>query len=92
MEIIEFNEIYIDEVKKLLKELQEYNVSLDPYHFNIINDDYEEKIYSKDLEIVKKNNGKIYLAKENDIVVGLIMGIIKEPESDFELLQTKQVR
>ena len=61
MEIIEFNEIYIDEVKKLLKELQEYIVSLDPYHFNIINDDYEEKIYSKDLEIVKKNNGKIYL-------------------------------
>ena len=104
MEIIEFNDIYIDEVKKLLKELQEYIVSLDSYHFNIINDDYEEKIYSKDLEFVKKNKGKIYLAKENDKVVGLIMGIIREPESDFdycrpnklgeviELIVTKNIR
>ena len=103
MEIIEFNEIYVDEVKKLLKELQEYIVSLDPYHFNIIND-YDAKIYSKDLEIVKKNNGKIYLAKENDEVIGLIMGIIREPESDFdycrpnklgeviELIVTKNIR
>ena len=64
----------------------------------------ERKIYSKDLEIVKKNNGKIYLAKENDKVVGLIMGIIREPESDFdycrpnklgeviELIVTKNIR
>lgn len=56
MEIIEFNEIYID----------------------------EEKIYSKDLEFVKKNKGKIYLAKENDKVIGLIIGIIREPESYFD--------
>ena len=47
MEIIEFNDIYINEVKKLLKELQEYIVSLDPYHFNIINDDMKKKYILK---------------------------------------------
>ena len=104
MEIIEYSSKYQDDIKKLLCELQEYIVSIDPYHFNIIGDDYKDKIYEKDMNCVLKNDGKIYLAIEDNKVIGMILGIIEKPEYDFdyerktkvghvlELIVTKKVR
>ncbi len=104
MEIIEYEDKYVDSVKTLLKELQEYIVALDPYHFNILKDDYPEKIYIKDLEEVKNNKGKIYLAQDNNEIVGLIIGVIRKPIVEFdyerlndmgevlELIVTKKIR
>jgi len=84
MEIIEYIDKYENDVKKLLKELQEYIISIDPYHFNILNDDYENKIFKKDMEEVNNNDGKVYLALEDNVVVGLIIGIVRKPEKDFD--------
>lgn len=86
MEIIEYNEKYENDVKRLLRELQEYVVSLDPYKFNKITDGYEEKCFELDYNEVINKNGKIYLAIENNNAVGLIMGIIEKDihEYDFE--------
>ena len=104
MEIIEYEEKYIDDVKNLLEELQKYIEELDPYHFNILNDDYREKIYLKDMEEVHNNQGKVYLAKEKEVIVGLIMGVIRRPVKEFdyerlnnageviELIVTKNIR
>ena len=104
MKIIEYKEQYANDVKNLLQELQEYIVSLDPYHFNILKEDYSEKIFIKDMEEIKNNNGKVYLALENNVVVGLIMGVIRCPLIEFdyerlnnmgeviELIVTKNVR
>ena len=36
--------------------------------------EYRDKMAILDLEEVKDNNGKCYLAIDNDVVVGLIMG------------------
>ena len=84
MKIIEYNETYIEELKDLLEELQEYIVSIDPYHFNILKDDYKEKIYLKDMEEVKNNEGKIYLAIYEDKIIGLIIGVIRKAENSFD--------
>lgn len=104
MKIIEYTDKYEIDVKTLLKELQEYIVSIDPYHFNIINNDYEDKIFKRDMDEVNNNDGVIYLALEDNKVIGLIMGVIRKPEKDFdyerpnnmgeviELIVTKNIR
>ena len=104
MKIIEYEEKYVNSVKNLLEELQEYIVSIDPYHFNILKDDYKEKIFIKDVEEIKNNKGKIYLAQEKNQIVGLIIGVIREPIIEFdyerlnnmgkviELIVTKKIR
>lgn len=84
MEIIEYESKYENDVKRLLKELQEYIVSIDAYCFNIMKDDYENKVFVKDMQEVKNNNGSIYLAIEDNQVIGLIMGVIRKPEQDFD--------
>ena len=84
MKIIEYNDKYLNDLKKLLVELQEYIVAIDPYHFNIIKDDYKEKIFTKDMEEVEKNDGKIYLAIANNKVIGLIIGVIRKKEISFD--------
>ena len=84
MKIIEYEEKYAEDVKNLLEELQNYIISIDPYHFNILKGDYKEKIFMKDMEEVRKNQGKIYLAQDQNDVVGLIMGVIRMPEVDFD--------
>ncbi len=61
MNVVEYDKKYEKDVKLLLKELQEYIVSIDPYHFNIIDDNYEDKIFIKDMEEVNKNIYQKYL-------------------------------
>lgn len=84
--IVEFSTQYKEDVKALLRELQEYIVELDPYKLNVLKDGYEDKCFEIDYSEVIKNNGIIYLALENNIVVGLIMGVIRKPviEYDYE--------
>lgn len=77
MKIIEYNEKYIEDIKDLLVELEEYIVSIDKDQLDQIHPDYRDKMALLDLEEVNKNNGKCYLAIENDKAVGLIMGVIR---------------
>ncbi len=91
MKVIEYEEKYAEDVKNLLEELQNYILSIDPYHFNILMDDYKEKIFEKDMEEVRKNHGKIYLAQDQTNIVGLIMGVIREPEIDFDYERQKNM-
>ena len=88
MKIIDYEDKYDKDVINLLEELQEYIISIDPYHFNIIKDDYKEKIFKKDIQEVENNKGKIYLAQDGNIIVGMIMGVIRKPiiEFDYERL------
>lgn len=76
MKIIEYNEKYLEDIKDLLVELEEYIVSIDEDHLDQVHPDYRDKMALLDLEGVN-NNGKCYLAIENDKAVGLIMGVIR---------------
>ena len=78
MKIIEYEEKYIEDVRNLLTELEEYLVSIDKDNLDQVHPEYHEKMAIKDLEEVKNNEGKCYLAIENNHVIGLIMGIIPE--------------
>ena len=76
MKIIEYEEKYLNDVRDLLTELEEYIVSIDKDNLDRIHPEYHEKMALVDLEEVKENNGKCYLAIENDKAIGLIMGTI----------------
>lgn len=76
MKIIEYEDKYLEDVKDLLVELEEYIVSIDKDNLDQVHPEYREKMAVLDLEEVKNNNGKCYLAIENDKTIGLIMGCI----------------
>ena len=84
MKIIEYEEKYLDDVKDLLVELEEYILAIDEDNLDQLHPEYREKMALLDLQAINENNGKCYLAIENEKVIGLIMGtIIKYDEYDY---------
>ena len=78
MEIIEYEEKYLEDVRDLLVELEEYILSIDKDDLDQLHPEYREKMAVLDLEEVNDNDGKCYLAIEEDKVIGLIMGCIPQ--------------
>lgn len=76
MNIIEYEEKYLEDVRDLLVELEEYIVSIDKDELDQVGKDYREKMALFDLEDVNKYEGKCYLALVDNKVVGLVMGCI----------------
>lgn len=76
--IIEYQDKYLEDVKELLVELEEYIVSIDQDHLDQVGENYKEEMALYDLKEVRENNGKCYLAIEDNHVVGLIMGIVRK--------------
>lgn len=74
--IVEYDSKYDKEIKDLLVQLQQYLADMDIEGYNIVGDGYRDKYFEKTLEEVKKCNGKILLYKNNEKIVGLIVGII----------------
>lgn len=74
--IIEYENKYLDDVKDLLVELEEYIISVDQDNLDLMSEDYREKYAINDLKLINENNGKCYLYLENGKAVGLIMGIV----------------
>ena len=84
MQIVEYEDKYLEDVRNLLVELEEYIVSIDKDCLDCVHPEYREKMVKIDLDEVKNNNGKCYLAIDNAKVVGLIMGCIpKYDEYDY---------
>ena len=88
MQIIEYNVKYLNDVRDLLLELEEYIVSIDQDNLDRVHQEYWEKMALVDLEEVNKHNGKCYLAIEKDKAIGLIMGIIPDYD-EFDYLDYK---
>ena len=88
MQIIEYEDKYLDDVKDLLVELEEYIVSIDKDNLDQVDAEYREKMAIMDLDEVNKNNGKCYLAVENNKAIGLIMGCIF-PYDEYDYLDYK---
>ncbi len=84
MSIIEYDDKYLEDVKDLLVELEEYIVSIDQDNLDRVHPEYREKMALLDLSEVNENHGKCYLAIEDGRAIGLIMGIIiKFDEYDY---------
>ena len=86
--IVEYSSKYLEDVKDLLVELEEYLVSIDQDHLDQIHSDYREKMAIVDLNDIKNNSGKCYLMIENDKAIGLIMGCIF-PYGEYDYLDYK---
>ena len=84
MEIIEYNDKYLEDVKDLLVELEEYIISIDKDNLDRLHSEYRDKMAVLDLEEVRNYNGKCYLAVEEEKAIGLIMGCIPDyDENDY---------
>lgn len=88
MKIIEYEEKYLEDVRDLLVELEEYIISIDKDNLDQIHENYRELMALHDLKKVKENNGKCFLAVIDGKVVGLIMGTIPQ-YGDFDYLDYK---
>lgn len=77
MQIIEYEDKYLGDIKDLLVELEEYIISIDEDNLDRLHPEYRDKMAVLDLEKVKNNNGKCYLAVENEKAIGLIMGYVR---------------
>ena len=76
MQIIDYDVKYDEQIKELLVELQNYLIDIDDWHTQVMIPEYKENIFQIDMEKVKNQNGKIYLSIDNNIVNGLIIGIV----------------
>ena len=88
MEIIEYQDKYLEDVRDLAVELEEYIVSIDKDELDHVHPEYREKMALVNLDDVKENDGKCYLAIENDKAIGLIMGTIP-PYDKYDYLDYK---
>jgi len=88
MQIVEYEEKYLEDVRNLLVELEEYIVSIDKDNLDIVHPEYREKMALVDLKNIKENEGICYLAIDNNQVVGLIMGCIF-PYDEYDYLDYK---
>ena len=89
MTIIEYSDKYLEDVRDLLVELEEYILSIDKDNLDQLHSEYREKMALLDLQAVKNYNGKCYLAiDDNDKAIGLIMGTIL-PYDEFDYLDYK---
>ena len=86
--IKEYDDKYLEDVKDSLVELGEYIVSIDEDNLEQVHSEYRNKMTIKDLESVSKYNGKCFLALEDDRVLGLIMGIIRQYD-EYDYLDYK---
>ena len=88
VKIIEYEDKYLEDLKDLLVELEEYIISIDQDHLDQLHPEYRDKMAILDLEKVKNNNGKCYIALNHDKAVGAIMGIV-DTYDEYDYLDYK---
>ena len=93
MEIIDYAPHYDEGIKDLLVQLQRHIATIDREKYNILTDEYREKYFEKTMDEVHKYEGKIYLAIEDEKVVGLIVALINnEDEETYDFRAPKRGR
>ena len=88
MKIIEYEDKYLEDVKDLLVELEEYIITIDKDNLDRLHPEYRDKMAILDLEEIKNNEGKCYLAIEKEKTIGLIMGCIRS-YNEYDYLDYK---
>ena len=91
MQIIEYNSKYDEQIKTLLVELQEYISQIDKEGYNIITEYFKELYFQKTMKEINSYNGKIFLASQNEKIVGLIIGVVNnEEENSYDFKAPKE--
>lgn len=77
MKIREINVNDTEQIKDLLVELQYYVIEIDKYNLNIISPEYRDKYFDYMIEDCESKEGKIYVAEDDETVVGFIAGYVQ---------------
>ncbi len=88
IKVIEYEAKYLEDVKDLLVELEEYLVGIDKDNLEQIHEEYRDMMAVLDLDEVNNNCGKCYLALDYNNVIGLVMGCIF-PYEKYDYLDYK---
>jgi len=80
--IIDYEDKYQKDVENLLEELQQYIASIDIEGYNICKPGFKEKYFKETMQEVKENNGHIFLYQDENKIVGLVIGLINNEETD----------
>lgn len=83
--IIEYEDKYLEDLRDLLVELEEYIVSIDIDELDQVGEEYREKMALIDLEEVAENDGKTYLYVKDGKAIGMIMGILRKYDPEDQL-------
>ena len=84
MKIIEYEDKYLEDVKDLLVELEEYILTIDKDQLDQLHPEYRDKMAVLDLDEVSKSNGKCFIVVEDNKAIAVIMGIVgKYDEYDY---------
>ena len=76
MEIIDYDNKYDEQIKDLIVELQNYLIDIDDWHTQVLLPNYREDMFKLDMDEVKNQNGKVFLASQDGEIVGLIIGVV----------------
>ncbi|MBR3210741.1 MAG: GNAT family N-acetyltransferase [Bacilli bacterium] len=76
--IVEYEDKYLEDVKDLLVELEEYILTIDEDHLDQLHPDYRDKMTEKALQEVKEHEGKCFLYVEKNHAIGAIIGTIRQ--------------
>ncbi len=85
VEIIEYEEDYEERVKDLLVELQTYLSSLDEREVIVLKENYREDYFDHIMREIEKHEGKMFLARNSEGIIGLATCKILEDSEEREL-------
>ena len=66
-----------EKIKTLLVELQEYDHEIDKFNLNLISDSYKNEYFKFMMRDCMTNQGKIFVAEDNGVVVGFVSGFVQ---------------
>ena len=79
--IVEYEEKYLEDVRDLLVELEEYILTIDKDNLDQLHPEYREKMALLELKEAQEYNGKCFLAIEDGKVIGVLtIGDIAQQE------------
>ena len=91
--IVEYSLEYNNDIKELFYELQEYIMNIDKEKYNMISLEYSDDYFNKVMNEINDYNGKILLYKEENKIVGIIVGCINnEIINDYDFISPKRGR
>lgn len=85
MKIIEYEEKYLNDIKDLLVQLEEYIISIDKDDLDQLHPNYRDKMAILNLQEAYNNEGICYLAIDDNKVVGVIIGYVRTYDENDHL-------
>ncbi len=82
MKIVNYSNKYAESVKDLFVELQQYLTNIDDENILLLKEKYREDYFNFAFKLIKTNNGILFLATEDNKVIGLVTGYLGQIDEE----------